>query len=185
MPAPDPATAQPTISVIVPARDEEASLGACLESLVAQTGVSFEIIVVDDGSTDRTREIAQSFSGVRVVDAGPLPRGWTGKNNAMSAGAKQARGKWLLFTDADTLHSLTSLARGLTEAELRQVQLLSYSPEQEVHGFWQQAVMPGIYSDFSHCWVGIYRRNSWASKCRTGNDRCCHCFICALPGADS
>src|SRR5439155_1241137 len=113
MPAPDPATAQPTISVIVPARDEEASLGACLESLVAQTGVSFEIIVVDDGSTDRTREIAQSFSGVRMVDAGPLPKGWTGKNNAMSAGAKQARGEWLLFTDADTLHSLTSLARAV------------------------------------------------------------------------
>jgi len=146
MPAPDPATAQPTISVIVPARDEEASLGACLESLVAQTGVSFEIIVVDDGSTDRTREIAQSFSGVRVVDAGPLPQGWTGKNNAMSAGAKQARGEWLLFTDADTLHSLTSLARGLTEAELCQAQLLSYSPEQEVRGFWEKAVMPVIFA---------------------------------------
>src|SRR5437667_10953380 len=142
MPAPDPATAQPTISVIVPARDEEASLGACLESLVAQTGVSFEIIVVDDGSTDRTREIAQSFSGVCVVNAGLLPRGWSGKNNAMSAGAKQARGKWLLVTDADTLHSLTSLARGLTEAEHRQEQLLPYSPEQELQGFWQQAAMP-------------------------------------------
>src|SRR2546427_75154 len=149
MPAPDPATAQPTISVIIPARDEEAPLGACLESLVAQTGVSFEIIVVDDGSTDRTREIAQSFSGVCVVDAGPLLQGWAGKNNAMSAGAKQARGKWLLFTDADTLHSLTSLARGLTEAELRQAQLLSYSPEQEVHGFWQQAVMPVIFAELA------------------------------------
>src|SRR2546428_2270769 len=149
MPAPDPATAQPTISVIVPARDEEASLGACLESLVAQTGVSFEIIVVDDGSTDRTREIAQSFSGVCVVDAGPLPRGWTGKNNAMATGAKHARGKWLLFTDADTLHSLTSLARGLTEAELRQAQLVSYSPEQEVHGFWQEAVMPVIFAELA------------------------------------
>src|SRR5947199_8312918 len=146
MPAPDPATAQPTISVIVPARDEEASLGACLESLVAQTGVSFEIIVVDDGSTDRTREVAQSFSGVRVVDAGPLPQGWTGKNNAMSGGAKQARGEWLLFTDADTLHRLTSLARGLTEAELCQAQLLSYSPEQEVRGFWEKAVMPVIFA---------------------------------------
>ncbi len=149
MPAPDPATAQPTISVIVPARDEEASLGACLESLVAQTGVSFEIIVVDDGSTDRTREIAQSFSGVRVVDAGPLPQGWAGKNNAMSVGAKQARGDWLLLTDADTVHSLTSLARGLTQAELRQVQLLSYSPEQEVHGFWQEAVMPVIFAELA------------------------------------
>lgn len=149
MPAPDPATAQPTISVIIPARDEEASLGACLESLVAQTGVSFEIIVVDDGSTDRTREIAQSFSGVRVVDAGPLPRGWTGKNNAMARGAKQAHGEWLLFTDADTVHSVTSLARGLTEAEIRQVRLLSYSPEQEVHGFWQEAVMPVIFAELA------------------------------------
>src|SRR5438270_196736 len=146
MPAPDPATAQPTISVIVPARDKEASRGACLESLVAQTGVSFEIIVVDDGSTDRTREIAQSFSEVRVVDAGPLPQGWTGKNNTRPADAKQARGEWLLFTDADTLHSLTSLARGLTEAELCQAQLLSYSPEQEVRGFWEKAVMPVIFA---------------------------------------
>src|SRR5207247_9753101 len=113
---------------------------------VAQTGVMLWIIVVYDGATDRTREFAQSFSGVRVVDAGPLPRGWTGKNNAMSAGAKQARGKWLLFTDADTLHSLTSLARGLTEAELCQAQLLSYSPEQAVRRLWEKAVMPVIFA---------------------------------------
>src|SRR5438876_4339969 len=131
MPTPNTATAQPTIAVIIPARDEEASLGACLESLVAQTGVSFEIIVVDDGSTDRTREIAQSFSGVQVIDAGPLPEGWTGKNNALSACAKQARGAWLLFTDADTVHSLTSLASGLTEAELRLAHLASFSREAE------------------------------------------------------
>src|SRR5947208_11504585 len=111
MPAPDPATAQPTISVIVPARDEEASLGACLESLVAQTGVSFEIIVVDDGSTDRTREIAQSFSGGRMVAAGPLPKAWTGKNNARSPGANQSGGDRLLFTDPDPLPSLSSMAR--------------------------------------------------------------------------
>src|SRR5213595_872089 len=121
MPAPDPATAQPTISVIIPARDEEASLGACLESLVAQTGVAFEMIVVDDHSTDRTREIAQSFPGVRVMEAGPLPEGWIGKNNAVTAGAREARGQWLLFTDADTLHLPGSLARALAEARARQV----------------------------------------------------------------
>ena len=81
------------VSVIVPARNEEASLGACLESLVAQTGVSFEIIVVDDGSTDRTREIAQSFPGVRVIDPGPCRPGWTGKNNALVAGATAGSGR--------------------------------------------------------------------------------------------
>src|SRR5437879_13253696 len=116
MPAPDPATAQPTISVIVPARDEEASLGACLESLVAQTGVAFEIIVVDDGSTDRTREIAQSFATVRVISPDPLPDGWTGKNNAVIAGAKEAHAPWLLFPDADTVHLPASLARAFAQA---------------------------------------------------------------------
>src|ERR1700691_5535494 len=91
----------PTVSVIVPARNEEASLADCLRSLLAQTGVNFELIVVDDHSTDRTREIATSFPCVRVIEAGPLPADWTGKNNAVTTGVRQARGEWLLFTDAD------------------------------------------------------------------------------------
>src|SRR5215471_11586155 len=108
---------RPTVSVVVPARNEEVSLPACLESLVRQTGVTFELIVVDDGSSDRTREIAQSFSMVRVVDPDPLPVGWTGKNNALVAGAKQGLGEWLLFTDADTVHRAGSLRRSLSEAK--------------------------------------------------------------------
>jgi cellulose synthase/poly-beta-1,6-N-acetylglucosamine synthase-like glycosyltransferase len=76
----------PTVSVIVPARNEEACLGACLASLVAQAGIAFEIIVVDDGSTDRTRAIAESFPGVGVIEPGPLLAGWSGKNNAVTAG---------------------------------------------------------------------------------------------------
>jgi len=104
MTATETVTQLPTASVIVPARNEEASLAACLESLAAQTGVAFEILVVDDHSTDRTREIALSFPAVRVIEAGPLPSGWTGKNNAVAVGARPARGEWLLFTDADTVH---------------------------------------------------------------------------------
>ncbi len=104
MQATETAAARPTVSVIVPARNEEACLQACLESLVAQTGVAFEVIVVDDHSTDRTREIAFSFPGVRVIAAAPLLQGWTGKNNAVTSGARVANGVWLLFTDADTEH---------------------------------------------------------------------------------
>jgi hypothetical protein len=137
------------VSVIVPARNEEASLGTCLESLVAQAGVNFEIIVVDDGSTDRTREIAQSFPGVRVIDAGPLPPGWSGKNNALVAGAAVARGEWLLFADADTVHRAGSLSRSLEEARRQKAALLSYSPEQEVHGLWEKAVMPVIFAELA------------------------------------
>jgi hypothetical protein len=139
----------PLISIIVPARNEEASLGACLESLVAQTGIGFEIIVVDDDSTDLTAEIARSFPGIHVIAAGPLPENWTGKNNAMSAGSKVAKGKWLLFTDADTVHLPGSLARGVAEAEQHGAALLSYSPQQEVHGFWEKAVMPVIFAELA------------------------------------
>jgi len=159
------------VSIIVPARNEEACLGACLDSLVAQTGSDFEIIVVDDASTDSTAEIARSFeinegSGarsstvhvgadalvrpdIRVIPAGPLPDNWTGKNNAMTAGAKVAKGKWLLFTDADTFHKPGSLARAVAEAEEHNAALLSYSPEQEVHGFWEKAVMPVIFAELA------------------------------------
>jgi len=150
MATPHPASDLPLVSVIVPARNEEASLAQCLESLVSQTGASFEVIVVDDASTDRTRQIAESFSQVHIIDAPPLPPGWTGKNNALAAGAKAARGKWLLFTDADTVHHAGSLARSLEEVEEHGAALLSYSPEQEVHGFWENAVMPVIFAELAY-----------------------------------
>ncbi len=141
--------AAPVGSVIIPARNEEVSLGACLESLVSQTGIDFEIIVVDDNSTDRTREIAASFPNVKVIVAAPPPSGWTGKNNAVATGACQARGQWLLFTDADTVHLPGSLARCLKEANQQEAALLSYSPEQLVETFWEKAVMPVIFADLA------------------------------------
>jgi glycosyltransferase involved in cell wall biosynthesis len=146
--------ASPQVSIIVPARNEEASLEACLESLTAQTGVTFEIIVVDDESTDRTRQIAQSFAGVRVVLAPSLPhdeagKTWTGKNNALVAGAKEAHAPWLLFTDADTVHRPESLERALAEAKKERADLLSYSPEQVAITFAERAVMPIIFAELA------------------------------------
>jgi hypothetical protein len=78
-----------------------------------------------------------------------LPQGWTGKNNAMATGTREAQGEWLLFTDADTVHRPGSLARALAEAKKHGAALLSYSPEQEVHGFWQKAVMPVIFAELA------------------------------------
>lgn len=152
--------ANPIVSIIVPARNEEACLAECLDSLVGQVGIDFEIIVVDDGSTDRTAEIARSYpsgeasgttarAAVTVIPAGPLPDGWTGKNNAMFAGAEIAKGKWLLFTDADTVHKPGSLACAVAEAEQHGASLLSYSPEQEVRGLWEKAVMPVIFAELA------------------------------------
>lgn len=137
------------MSVIVPARNEETNLGSCLESLVTQSGVNFEIIVVDDHSTDRTREIALSFPAVRVIEAGPLPAGWTGKNNAVATGAREAQGEWLLLTDADTVHLFGSLARAVAEAKEHGSDLLSYSPEQIAVTFWEMAILPVVFAELA------------------------------------
>jgi glycosyltransferase involved in cell wall biosynthesis len=141
------------VSVIVPARNEEASLGACLQSLVAQEGISREIIVVDDGSSDATRAIAEAVPEVRVLSARPLPPGWSGKCNACQTGADAARGEWLLFTDADTVHKPGSLARAVAEARGQNVALLSYSPEQEVRGLAERALMPLVFAELARVYA--------------------------------
>ncbi len=144
-----PPATPPEVSIIIPARNEEVCLADCVQSLVTQTGATFEIIVVDDGSSDRTREIAMSFAGVKVIAPGPLPEGWTGKNNALVAGVKEARGEWLLFTDADTVHLPWSLPRALAEAKENQAELLSYSPEQVVRTFWELATLPVVFAELA------------------------------------
>ena len=141
-------TPKPEVSVIVPARNEEAVLAVCLQSLIAQAGPSYEIIVVDDHSTDRTRAVAKEFSA-EVIEAGALPEGWSGKCNACWLGAKAAKGKWLLFTDADTRHGRDSIAQGLREAESAGAAMLSYSPKQEVHSLAERALMPVIFAELA------------------------------------
>jgi glycosyltransferase involved in cell wall biosynthesis len=141
--------ARPEVSVIVPARNEEDCLSACLESLIGQQDVMSEITVVNDGSTDRTAAIARLFDGVKLIDAAPLPEGWSGKSNAVYTGAQQARGVWLLFTDADTVHLPGSLAHALEEAKRHGAEMLSYSPAQELRGFIERAVMPVIFAELA------------------------------------
>lgn len=143
------------LTVIVPARNEEQSLGECLGSLVAQSenvfelGRDWELIVVDDHSSDRTAEIARSFPGVTVMQAANLEKGWTGKNNAIWTAARKARGRWILFTDADTIHEPGDLHRAMHEAARHKVGMLSYSARQLVSGFWQRVLMPLVFSELA------------------------------------
>lgn len=143
------------LTVIVPARDEQDAIGACLQSLVSQSedifqlGREWELIVVDDHSTDRTPEIARGFAGVTVISAGKLEAGWTGKANAVWTAAKKARGKWLLFTDADTIHEPGDLRRAMHEAERHRSGVLSYSPRQLVRGLAQRSLMPLIFCELA------------------------------------
>ena len=143
------------LTVIIPARDEEDCLGACLRSLVEQSGEIFELgkdwelIVVDDHSRDRTAEIAKGFAGVTVMEAGALEPGWTGKANAIWTAARQAKGRWLLFTDADTVHEPGNLRRAMHEAHRHKVGMLSYSPRQIVTGLTQRSLMPLIFCELA------------------------------------
>ena len=143
------------LTVIVPARNEEDMVGACLKSLVAQSddvfklGRDWELIVVDDHSTDRTAAIARGFDGVSVMEADKLQPGWTGKNNAIWTAARKARGKWLLFTDADTVHEPGNLHRAMHEAARHKVGMLSYSPRQIVTGLAQRALMPLVFCELA------------------------------------
>ena len=149
--------------MIIPARNEERSLPACLASLLRQSepgfalGQQWELIIINDDSTDKTREIAAqaaaSHDGVTLLDAPPLDLssrgGFTGKSNACWTGAQAARGRHLLFTDADTIHEMNDLSRSLRETEKYKAVLLSYSPRQIVTGFWQHAVMPLVFSELA------------------------------------
>ena len=156
------------VSVIVPARDEERSIEECLRSLVAQSepgfalGAQWELIVVDDGSTDGTRavvegvfgEVAEAGDGLVLLEAprweaGRDGSGMTGKSAACWAAAGRARGAWLLFTDADTVHAAGSVSRSLREAERHEVALLTYSPRQVTTGFLQLVTMPLIFSELA------------------------------------
>jgi len=136
-----------TVSVIIPARNEEDCLGHCLASLSNQSGITFEIIVVNDHATVQTREVAEQCVRAQVMDADPLPAGWTGKNHAAHCGAKTAKGKWLLFTDADTVHRHSSLRHAVHEAKKFKADLLSYSPKQEVVSIWERILMPVVFAE--------------------------------------
>src|SRR5258708_18056260 len=93
-----------SVQVVIPARNEQDCIGRCLESLVSQQGITFQITVVDDGSTDRTRDIAESFVGVRGMSASDPPPGGMGTCTALISGTRGATADCLLLTDADTLH---------------------------------------------------------------------------------
>jgi dolichol-phosphate mannosyltransferase len=120
--APVPGAPQGDVSVIIPARDEEHRLGPCLVAL-AGSGAR-EVLVVDDGSTDRTAEVARA-GGAAVVAAGPLPRGWAGKCWALQRGLEAATGDWVVCLDADTRPDPGFLAGVVAEARRGRWDLLS------------------------------------------------------------
>jgi glycosyltransferase involved in cell wall biosynthesis len=139
----------PSISAIVPARNEEAVIASCVESLALQPEVA-EILVVNDQSTDKTAEIVLGLIAkiphLRLLETQELPFGWVGKNNAVYLGAKEAKSPWLLFTDADAELQPGATDRALQIAQETSAALISFSPEQVTQSWYEKALIPFVYS---------------------------------------
>jgi glycosyltransferase involved in cell wall biosynthesis len=134
LPIPDDPSTLPKLSVVVPARNEEHGLRACLESLLAQDYPDFEILVMEDRSTDRTGEIADEIaqgSGGRlaVEHITECPEGWLGKCNALSQGAGKASGEYILFADGDVVFEPTALSRAVNYAKQQDADMLVAFPD--------------------------------------------------------
>lgn len=126
-----------SISIVIPARNEEHNLPSLLGSLVAQAAKPREIVVVDDSSTDRTGEIARQF-GAHVITSQPLPEGWRGKTWACQQGAQAATGETLLFLDADTRFEPDGFRQSIAEFETLNAGVLSVAPHHAVRQFYEQ-----------------------------------------------
>jgi glycosyltransferase involved in cell wall biosynthesis len=146
--APVPAASADSVTAIVPARNEEAVIAACVISLAGQRKIA-EILVVNDQSTDQTASIVRSLMekipNLRLLEAGELPDGWVGKNHALWVGVQQANSAWLLFTDADAEHQRDSVSRALQIAKEKNTALVSFSPEQVTETSYEKALIPFIY----------------------------------------
>lgn len=143
-----PPAAGPLVSILAPARNEARNIARCIESLAHQDYPSFEILVLDDHSEDDTAAIvaalAQRYPMVRLLRGKPLPSNWHGKAYACSQLAEAARGEWLLFVDADTIHDPACLSTTLRVAQEQQADLLTMLPHILTGSFSEALLLPLI-----------------------------------------
>jgi chlorobactene glucosyltransferase len=140
----------PMVSVLIAAKDEEAVIETAVRTMLAQDYPRFELIVVNDRSTDRTAEILDRLASeagpdgrLRVVHVRQLAEGWFGKNNAMREGVSRARGEWLCFSDADCRQiSRRTLSIAVRHAIENRIDFLSVLPVLEMRTFWEKIIQP-------------------------------------------
>jgi len=124
----------PLVSVLIPARNEENNIGRCLRSLVKQDYHNIEILVLDDNSIDNTGVIVSSWAGrdgrVKLITGKHLIKGWKGKSYACHQLSLEAKGRYLIFTDADTLHFPYSVSSAVAALEANNLDALSVFPRQ-------------------------------------------------------
>ena len=149
VPVEDESVDYPYLSVCIPARNEERDIKACVESLLHQDYPEFEVIVVDDNSTDETAEIVYSmkaqYPNLVFVPGKQLEPDWFGKPYALYQAYKKSRGKYLLFTDADLIYQPQALKSAMHTLISRDLDLLTLMPAAIFGSFWERAVQPVIF----------------------------------------
>ncbi len=159
--------AGPRVSVIIPARNEVRDIGAAVASHLAQRYRNFEVILVDDQSTDGTADVARAVAAgdprLRIIAGSEPPEGWVGKSWACHQGASAADGDWLLFTDADVRHAPDTLGRTLAMALRLGRGGLTLAPRVDTATVAERIVMPAAIQLIQTMVApGPLARTSWA-----------------------
>lgn len=143
----------PLVSILVPARNEARAIGRCVESLACQDYPRCEILVLDDQSEDQTApivaELAARYPHMRLLRGEPLPPGWHGKAFACAQLARAARGEWLLFADADTVHAPSCVSTTLAVAQERRAALLTMIPRLVAGSVGESLLLPTALITFA------------------------------------
>ncbi len=144
-----PPVAGPALSVIIPARNESATIETVVRSVLTSGYPDLELLVVDDGSTDdtaaRVASLAAGDPRLRLVPGAPLPAGWYGKPWACHQGAEAARGDLLCFTDADTRHEPELLGRAVAALQAHRADAVTVAPRQLCLSPWERLIMPQVW----------------------------------------
>jgi chlorobactene glucosyltransferase len=142
-----PPLAFPRLSVLIPARDESENIERCIRSLLAQDYPDFEVIVLDDHSTDQTwpilKRLAAADERLKIIQGQPLPAGWMGKHWACHQLGQMATGELLLFTDADVWFHPQTLTDAVSALQAEQTDLLAAIPR-EIAGSWAERLTVAI-----------------------------------------
>lgn len=156
----------PSVSVLIPARNEAGNIEACVTAFLSQEYPHFEVLVLNDHSTDGTMEILTRLASqnprLRVLEGLPLPAGWHGKHWACHQLSRAATGELILFTDADTRHGSTTLRDSVSALLAEKADLVTAFPREEVVSWGERLIVPVIgFGIISFLPIYLVRHLKW------------------------